>query len=346
MARGEQDGNEQLRDRGVGLAIGASLAAATLAALLLLVWTGTERTAPSPAPFSHEAFPGANAALQTLGWRDRVADPPDAPVPSTPDDAALRLHQELVARGYQPMDDWSQPAPLPLTATLGASEEGCGVVVAAATLGGHLSDGSVEGERPMPSATPLAMSIGGCGDAAVRFFGTGEVLTRRYQMPGLTAAALRRLALPVEVALAHAEAEALLAKVGWQASPELVAESLAPATGPRAIAAPKAPSTGCVPWVAVGLGLGRASVTWNGIRVVEDLTEGRFLAGLVRCGGPEAASSVLEVVGDGEHEGRLWLRAYEARSGPRTPAPQATTLGAAVIRSPADATLPPPTRHD
>lgn len=348
MARGEPDQSDE--DRPVGLALGASLGAVCVAATLLVVWLNTDTTRPPP--HRTEPFAGANWALRSLAWRgcDRAPTQPSlGPAGGT---AAARLHADLIARGYVPEGEWSEPTTLPLTADLGTADGSCGVLAVATSAGdGYLMEGRVEAESragadapggpTWPSCSPEMAALGGCGAAWVRYFGSGHVRLRRYRMPGLTAARVEELGVPAEVALAHAEAEAVLRSGNWRGHPELVPVTVG-GTGEQDVVPPRTPSSGCVPWVAVGLGAGRATARWDGAIVSQNDTPQRFMAGVVTCaGGPagDPASSELRVWND-DPDARIWLRAFEVGPGLASPATPRPVLAGATLRDARDATLP------
>lgn len=333
MARGEPAPRGR---RGPGVAIAVAFGVLCLLALTLVLFTMRacdEIAAPTVPPVDPEPFAGVTAAFAPLGSRGCVE--PAGPVTSGPRDAMSEIDASLRARGYQASGDWSEPGPLPNRMLLDPLASSCGVVVAAAEPGGMLTSATA-GSTIVQTCRSEVLAVATCGEAIVEITGAGTARTRAYVMPGLTSTDVRESGVPADVILAHAEAEALLARSGFIPSDQLVVVDVAP-TGPswasRAVASPPAPASGCVPWVAVGRDVGSASVTWNSRLIDNDTRSDGFVAGLVVCA-PSPSASVhetrLDAVDSDGDGGRVWMRPFEARTGPAVQerAAPATTAGA------------------
>ena len=307
--------------RGPGLAIGAMFVVLCLGVTLLVLVTTdaceSDGIVATPPP---EPFIGAGAALSPLGWRDSQSPPTGPAIHAAPSrDPRRDVERLLESRGYLPAEDaWHPPDPLPVHRRATGLDGQCGVVALAADGWASVTEVTgADGDRYRPgSGFPWAL-VAACGDSEITVDGSGMVHSRSFTMPGLTPADVERLELPLDALLAHAEAEAFLGKLGWRAADELVVVEIAAGATPT-IDPPAAPGTGCVPWVAVGVGAGHAIVRWDSHVLDEDLTDGRAVVGAVSCA-PDGATprrtpiDLTDLDGDG---GRLFFRAYAAVTGP------------------------------
>jgi hypothetical protein len=260
----------------------------------------------------------------------------------TPDESADALHDALIARGYAAEGEWGAPEPLPLARSFPALHGACGVVVVRTQPGVMLTE---LGADKRPSCNMYAASIGACGADEVRAEGngTGDIQTRVYLMPGLTEQAVVDSGAPVDALLGHAEAEVMLATLGWTPGDDVLFEEVTAARGTGTYAPPQLPSNGCVPWVVVGIGMSHASTTWIHRSVDNDVGRTRFQLGLIGCGGTGmlgARRTELYAQLEGSPPGLLYFRPYTigAPAGART-----VTIGqASFADSSTTVTLPRP----
>ncbi|MEM9073268.1 MAG: hypothetical protein AAGE52_32485 [Myxococcota bacterium] len=332
MARGE---SETRQERTSGLAIWAVFGVACLAAALMVVWA---TATPDEDPYvvaTQEPFPGAEAAMSPLMWRGCLrAGGPALPGPHVPEpELASRLHDDLAARGYEAVGEWKDVA-LPYTGMDDRLDGGCGVIAAIGEPGSVLSGaGARDASGAFAAWTPChpeVTTVGVCGTTDVQLGGTGLARIRVYVFPGLTERDARATTMPAEAVLAHAEAETLLSRVGWRGSEMLVEVTMPPSLTSRPVSPPPAPTADCVPWVAVGVGVGPSQVTWLGRNVYWGTTAERFLTGVITCGGSHGTRHSELLVGDANDGGSVWYRPYDAtRAGPVVGARRATEIGLA-----------------
>ncbi len=256
MARGEP---AKRGERGPSLAIGASFLTLALGALVLVLFATREEAPPPPlppAPMALLPFVGADTALGPLGTRACRAS----------DTAAI--DHDLEARGYVAAAGWrvETGALVDFDLDVAELEDACGVVAVFSPSSG-LRDVSTAGATPgVFSCSATISTVAACGSTHAHVAASGSVHVRTFLMPGVTPGDVERSGLPVEVALAHVEAEALLAPSGWTASDEVVVvpSGVAATTGSVLVTPPAAPRSGCVGWVLVSDTMSSsAPATWS-----------------------------------------------------------------------------------
>ena len=315
MARGEP---APRGERGPGLAIWASFAVVCLGALFFTLWSmrACETGLVPPVTASPQPFPGAEAALVPLGTRgclDRGGPAiPGGPGPTT----AAHVTQWFRDHGYDaPTEAWEGHT-LPLTTTVEELAGGCGVVafVTSDYIAGVIGpDGSTVG-----ACDPTAVVVPMCGDGVVRVDGSGTVQERVFVMPGLTAAGVEQIGMPLGAVLGHAEAEAHLRAMGWQPADEVVRVRV-PTAGIMGLVPPADPTSGCIGWVATSVDLGRANTQWLGRPVDYDGSAREITVGMLSCrSDPSAAptGTTLNVYDEDTRGGELFFRPYAPAAGP------------------------------
>lgn len=348
MSRGDEAKPKQ---RARGLPIAAAFTVFVLVAAFLTLWMthGIERLFANGLfggwNMPQEPFPGARSAVSGVGWRGCLGAEagPTVGAPQLID--TDRVDDGLALRGYLAEGEWSEPQALPLERTVDELAGGCGLYALVAETGSHLSSGVAGTAARETVCDPRVLLLGVCGGTAVRVVGTGTARIRVYAAPGLTPDTLRATGVPVDVALAHAEAASALAVAGWTASDEIVGVRVprGPTTYGVSVRPPKVPTSGCLAYVAVGVGLGHARVYWPGAPLREESTVDRFVSTPVACGGTPYFDGTVNLE-DADHDGgRVWFRAYTPPAGgPAMPtlgvrAPLAFTMH--VVRA-ADAVMP------
>ena len=232
---------------------------------------------------------------------------------------------------------------------------GCGVVAAVAD-GGFITAAQVDNRHQNPPCGGDLAIFGTCGPEPVRFDGRGDVLLRRYLAPGLTAGDVTAAGVEPDVLLAHAEAQVLLGAIGYQPTDELVRESLGsiPAGHYHSARPPVTPDEGCVFWVGVARGLGRASTTWSGptgsgfmpANVSIDTAENVSVFGLFACGSDSGAvqsNGEAAMYSQNAGDAEIIYRAYQVASSAfptLEAAPASATIGRAKTVAPGDVVLP------
>ena len=339
MARGE---SEAAGRRGTGVAIWAIFGVACLFTAFLVIRATGE---PDAEPYElemREPFPGAEGTSRLLGWRGCTG----LHGPAVPGTAATtgghqaRLERDLGARGYEALGEWSDPVSLPITDSYPDLIGKCGVVAVVTDGSGWLTHA---GDYPVCLSD--ATTVGVCGTEEARFVGSGTVRVRVFEMPGLSDGDPARTGMPSEALLAHAEAEVMLSHGGWTAGLAIVEETVAPRSGNHALTPPTRPGSGCVPYVAVGLGIGSARTSWLGRNVAWSNAERRFVVAAIACAGSGMfGNRVTQVdVRDDNRGGTVWWRPYDATTaGPSTAGSAATTtIGAATTAAATGLALPP-----
>ena len=338
MARGE---SEAAGRKGTGVAIWAIFGVACLFTAFLVIRATGE---PDVEPYDlelREPFPGAEGTTRLLGWRGCTGTQgPAVPGAPTTGGHQARIERDLAARGYQPQGEWSEPVQLPIQQSFPDLIGGCGVIAA-------VTDGSawLSSANDHPVCASDATSAGACGTEEVRIVGSGTVRLRAFLMPGLTESAPSATGMPSEALLAHAEAEVMLGVSGWTASAAIVEETLTPVSGDHTLSPPTQPGSGCVPWVAVGLGVGSARASWLGRHVAFSSAGNRFVVAAIACAGSGMfGTRVTQITAsDDGRGGTVWWRPYDATTaGPATtPAAITPTIASARITSGTGVVLPP-----
>lgn len=344
MARGE---SERTTGNPMGSAILAVFAASALAALAFVVVTTRACASCDAALYgaitTGDPYVGASTAAGELGWRDaaRARAAWGAPVPADPIAAAASIETSLRARGYVAAEGMtlSVARELPMELAVPELGGGCGVVEIIGEPATRLT-GATAGAVRTEAADPSVMTVGACGDASIRVEGVGRATARVWHLPGLTPADEDATGLPPDALLGHAEAERVLARYGYVATSALVRVPLPSGASPAAVAPLPTPSTGCVPWVVVAVGAGRASTG-----VLTDHAPDRTLALAITCAS-RSGWEVSSTVASGS-VATAWARAFRPPgSGATLPADAPSTIGAARIAlDPAAIVLPPGLRE-
>jgi hypothetical protein len=161
------------------------------------------------------------------------------------------------------------------------------------------------------------------------------VKLRTYSFPGITPRIVEESGLPLEGLLAHAEAEVLLRSVGWTPVDRYVVERVAPTKARGRASPPRSPPRGCVPWVAVGIGLDGAVVTHASGYSRSDPSRGMFVLGAISCagsgGGPPDVTEI-QFDDDGGDGGTISFRPYAAPSGPAVAGSGAAVVSVVELR--------------
>jgi hypothetical protein len=243
-------------------------------------------------------------------------------------------------------DAWSDPQRLPLEARFDAPGA-CGLLAVVAEPGATLQRaeplprprgedtsraGSPSarpgGSLPEEACTPSFLLVAACDGDTIRVRGAGNARTRLYLAPGITIDTIRATGLPVDVALAHAEAAGQLERLGWTGEDEVVRD-VPPASSLGTRRPPVMPKTGCTPFVVVGHGYGTGAVYWPSGGPSQSPATDRFMLGVLAC-----ASGARPLWYDGSfqygHAGApagaaLYFRAFRVgpTAGPAVPSPDA-----------------------
>lgn len=316
MTRGEGTPRDR---RGVGLAIGVVFTVICLFAAFVVVTTsdscdGLYGSPPIPA-VPVEPFAGAASALSLLGHRDcggQAAGPRVAHGAARPRAVADRVAAQL---GYVPAGEWSDERNLPLTALAAGLEGRCGVVAIGTDAWASMQRARSADGAWYRSCDDGYRLIAACGDQPVSLEGSGTAYSRAWAMPAITADDLDAIGVSAEAVLGHAEAEVQLRRVGWIPSDQCVVEEVA-SGAPAWVAPPASPASGCVPWVAVAIGLGDATSEWMGATLDHDPATERFVLGTASC--ERGLTGRIDFHDVGSDGGLVVWRPYEARSGPST----------------------------
>lgn len=339
MARGE---SEAAGRKGTGVAIWAIFGVACLfTAFLVIRATGEPNVEPYELEM-REPFPGAEGTSRLLGWRGCTGlhGPAVPGTATTTSGHQARLERDLAARGYTAIGEWSDPVPLPIQQSYPDLIGKCGVVAVVTEASAWLTH---TGDYPV--CLNDATTAGLCGTEEARFVGSGNVRVRVFEMPGLSEGDPGRTGMPSEALLAHAEAEVMLAPSGWTAGLAIVDETLAPLSGEHTLSPPAQPGSGCVPYVAVGLGVGNARTSWLGRNVAWSNAQQRFAIAAIACAGSGMFGNRVTQLNarDDGRGGTVWWRPYDATTaGPSTTRTAVTpTIGAATAASATGLALPP-----
>ncbi len=339
MARGERPTSEP---RAAGMTIVAVFGVASLGALLFVILatracSNCNDFLYGSLPFAADPYVGASTAARTLTFRDTARRRSlYGAVPGLDGPAAhALLDATLLERGYLAGVE-SSTITLPADVSVPELERSCGVVAIEAEATSHITSAG-RGSALRSADDPSVIAIGACGAGPYRVEGVGTARVRAYLMPGLVEADVERSGLPEEVLVTHAEAETLLASVGYEPTDELVRLEVS-AGGSGTIAALPEPASGCVPWavVVVGAGNSRAFVAL----AIEDHAIDRALGMVIRCAG--GGGTTLDVL-DGGSDGYLaWARPYSARGAALPEAHPEVSIGRARVLDAADVVLPTP----
>ena len=308
MARGE---SSRAEPKSAAIGVWAVFGTITLGTALLLVLTtracdGAREGLVGATATVTEPFAGAGTAFGSLSWRDCVAGP----------DPGLSLTAELERRGYERRSGRSEPRELPTEVGADELEGACGVIVAIAEPTSSLGRSGSAGETPRAVCTDGVAAVGVCGTELARFEGLGQARIETWIFPGLAADDVGRTELPSDVALAFAEAESILATRGWRLTDQVWRREARPSTTSADVGL--APSSGCVPWVTVAVGLGRARSIWGPLALGSDTAPDRALVAGAACAGSAGRGSLSfdDPGGDG---GTLYSVPFGTRSGPALP---------------------------
>ncbi len=346
MARGEQGA----RERGAGLAIAAAFGVLCLLVLfgVLAVTRACEPGGTPPPPYmttAPEPFSGAFAAAARIGTPACRQLGPGL----TPSSYRSDLGHELEERGYVAEGEWSPPTAMP--AEVQAS--GCGYVAAVAD-GGFIASALEDATRQEVQCGGERALFSTCGQQPMSIQGQGDLLSRVYLAPGMTAADVAASDFDLPVLLAHAEAEVTLGELGFSPSEELVVEDLGVVVASyyHTTRPPAVPDEGCVLWVGVASGLGNATATWSGepgagfMPATTSSDQARRTASFAAfaCGadaGALRATSEVSLLAPEAGPARIVYRAYAppAHPGPGV-TPASTTIARARKVDAGRATLP------
>jgi hypothetical protein len=337
VARGESP-----KDRPTlpGAAIFAAFGAFCLCAITGVALTTREcAAAVQPPPVTPEPFVGTIAAFHALSWRDteRLRASPGAVPPPDAARARALLEGALTARGYLPAAS-AGLAPLvslPADFEVPTMEGSCGVLVVVPEGSGTLARAEVagvSGPGRFEAHDPSAMAVPLCGNQRVHVEGSGRAAGHVWHYPGLTREIVEATGLPVDVALAHAEAEVLLRGRGLQADGQVVVLEAGP--GPTRVSIPltRTAGSGCLFFVVVAVGAGDPVGSWSPTDAAAD----RALVGAARCATRTDAMPTLQVPSG---TARFYARPFRAHGG--TP-PAGVTIGAVEVVAEPDLALPPP----
>ncbi len=227
----------------------------------------------NPAP-TREPFDGMSAAFAVLGVRDSSAV-------TTPAEARANAEAMLRDRGYVAVESAAPVSLLTLPAELDAQglDGGCGVLLAVGDAATSVSRVVLPSRLTFSPHDPRVAAIPVCGRAHVRIEGAGSVALHTWLFPGVTEADVAALGLPVEVALAHAEAAHTLIPARLEATDELAVVHVA-STSADVLPWSRRPTRGCVPFVAVSIGADALPTSWTEGRTSDgrSTTAGAFCA--------------------------------------------------------------------
>jgi len=332
MSRGDETkapiGSPRARAR--GLPIAAAFGVFVLIAAFFTLWLthGVERLFANGlfggGSFPQEPFPGARSALSGVGWRGCLGGEVGPTVGTTaPVIDTDSVDTALALRGYLADGAWSEPFALPFEQSVDGLRSSCGLVAFVAEGASYLSSGDADRGGRETVCDPHVLLLSMCDEGDVSAVGVGTARMRIFSAPGLTPDVLRATRLPVDIALAHAEAASALSVAGWVPTDEIIGVRVPASTATYGVnvRAPKTPTSGCLAYVAVGSGLGRARIYWPGTPLREEPTVDRFVATPVACGGTPYFDGSMSVEDAGRDGGQVYFRAYSpSASGPAIPA--------------------------
>jgi hypothetical protein len=339
MARGESPKD---RPASVGLALMGAVGLAGLCTVFAVVSSmrGCHGD-PSPTPYAYggipEPFVGATTSFGVLGTRDAARASAYAGGALAPDPIVARRSVEaaLASRGYVPSTTAeSAIAQMPFDFTPTDLAGSCGVVLFIGDLGAIVQRGAAPTAITFEAIDPSAFAIATCGDMPVHVEGIGGATARVWLYPGLTVSLLGGTGLSADALLAHAEAETLLRRLGYEPVDELLEVPITSTPGGTFVSldAPYVPASGCTPFVAYVLGAGRANLPFG----QTDYPSDRALSTTVGCGSGHGWT--LGLVDDATPGATAFVRAYAAGAGPST----SSTVSAATVVDAAHATRPTP----
>ncbi len=326
MSRGDETkapiGSPRARAR--GLPIAAAFAAFVLVAAFFTLWLthGVERLFANGmfggGSFPQEPFPGARSALSAVSWRGCLGGDVGPSVGTTaPVIDADSVDAALALRGYLAEGAWSEASALPFEQSVDGLRSSCGLIAFVAEGASYLSSGDADSGGRETVCDPRVLMLSMCDEGRVTAIGVGTARMRIFTAPGLTPDVLRATRLPVDIALAHAEAASALSVAGWVPTDEIVGVRVPASTATYGVSvrAPKTPATGCLAYGAVGSGLGHARIYWPGAPLRDEPTINRFVATPVACGGTPYFDGAISVE-DADHDGgQVYFRAYSPSAG-------------------------------
>ncbi|MBX7196430.1 MAG: hypothetical protein K1X94_30535 [Sandaracinaceae bacterium] len=334
MARGEAP---KERPSFPGAAIGAAFMVFCLCGVTGVALTTHEcNAALAPAVVTPEPFVGTIATFHALSWRDSGRVRWGTAI--VPDPAARAIvESSLTGRGYVPApSEGAAPVQaLPADFEAPALEGACGLLVLVGDASTTLTRAEVSttsGTESFSAHDPSVLPVPVCGNQRVHVEGAGSAAAHAWLYPGLTREVVEATGLPVDVVLAHAEAEVLLTGRSLAPMDEVAVLEVPTGTGPQTIPMTRGPASGCVVLVGVIVGGGDPVGAWNPPDRVPD----RGLVGLGRClTRTDAIPSITVPSGTA----RVYVRPYRAVSGT---ASTGVTAGALHVVREADLSLPPP----
>ncbi|MCB9591419.1 MAG: hypothetical protein H6719_01695 [Sandaracinaceae bacterium] len=284
----------------------------------------TLKSCDGGAPPATVATPGPNISFAELGDRDMVAGWDVARSGPPP----IRGYEALGAAEAHEMPFVTRTEPL---------AELCGLVWLQPEAGSRIEDASLDDRALRPTIDQGSVSFAMCGAHELRVpRGVGRARVTYWVMPGLTPTDVSATELPAEVALAFAEAEAVLHGQGWRPTRQVIRATI-PASA--STWEPPRPARGCVPWVIVGFGFESAFAERATDTVHQDTRAGRQLFGALSCAG-EGVIALHDAGGDG---GALYALPFENGGGPRVPGATGahlTTVGELRLGTAASLALP------
>jgi hypothetical protein len=303
VARGESDKSVA---RSSALGVWGVFGAISLGVILSVVWsTRSCDSDPPPPPAMTDPF--ARARNVALGWRDCVPEYPDPPRDL---DAALRN------RGYVRVAAPGLAHELPMTITTEDLDGACGVVAVIGEPTSTINSIGAAGQQSFPSCVARLTTIGVCGVTTVRAAGIGQARAAIWTFPGLTPQAIEDTGIPADAALAHAEAEALLARQGIRPTPQVLVMQRG-ASDPLELPPGPAPPQGCAGWVTTTVGFGPVEGYGSGMGSHSSARE-RGLVLSLSCSDGSGMLRLTDLLHDG---GTIYSIPYDTGdSGPAVPA--------------------------
>jgi hypothetical protein len=282
-----------------------------------------------------EPFVGATTSFGQLGSRDAARASSYYGATLGPDPVAARRSVEgvLTSRGYVAgATAESALMQMPFDFTPTDLDGSCGVVLVLGDVGAIIQRAGAVGGDAFAAVDPSAFTVATCGTAPVHVEGIGGAMVRAWLYPGLTPSALASTGLSADALLAHAEAETILRRLGYEPVNEVVTMPVTSTPGGLSLEAPETPASGCIPFVAYVAGAGTASLPFGR----SDFLVDRTLSSVVGCRtGP---GWQLTMYDDATASATAYVRAYRAGAGPTT----TNTAGSIVSVDAAHATWPTP----
>lgn len=346
MARGEKPSSprDATQSNAIGMALVGVFGVASLGAVLFVIVTTRacatcDQWMYGAATMGADPYMGASTAAALLSWRDTSRARTLYGAPPVLDGATAHFMTDyaLLQRGYVADEGAPITITLPADVTVEALDRTCGVVEVQAEATSHISSAG-RGSVLRTADDPSDIAIGGCGSGPYRVEGVGTALVRVYLMPGVVTGDVERTAIPEEVLLAHAEAERLLAGVGYSPTDEVLRlDVTSSATGIGQLTGIPEPATGCVPWAVVAVGAGRSRV--NLPAPISDYATDRALALAVTCAGGGGASIELDDPGGDGYV--AWARPYQTSGAIVTAVPSTVRVPDLRVVDAASVTVPP-----